>query len=91
MKSFREFHEEREELDESSVADAAQYFFQFHRKNMNKRIDRNLWTVSRMLGMKYRDIENELKRQAARYAIPKDLEPEVRKLLRLKDKAIFKR
>lgn len=84
MKSFREFHEEREELDEASVADGVNYFLQFHRKNKNKPIDRNLWTVSRILDMKYRDLENELKKQVNRYMIPKDLESEVRKLLRLK-------
>ena len=84
MKSFKQFHEEREELDEGSASKAVDYFLSFHRKNKDKPMHRNLWTVSRMVGMKYRQLENELNKQLARQMIPKDLEPEIKKLLRIK-------
>jgi len=82
MKSFKQFHEEREQLNEA--VNAAEFFVDFHRKNKNRGVDKNLWKTSRILGVDYRKLKDRIYKAYMKNMLPKDLEPEIKKTLRIK-------
>lgn len=71
MKTYKQFHEEREQLDEG-LDNAIQSFVSFHRKNKGTPLHRNLWKISRMFDVNYKKLEDELHRRVLRGMIPKE-------------------
>lgn len=84
MKSFKQFHEEREQIDED-MSDAIQSFVNFHRKNKNTPLHRNLWKISRMFDVNYKRLEDELHQRILRGMIPKEFAYRKDVLNKLKD------
>ena len=76
-----------QELDEASVEKAVKFFIDYHRKNKNKKIDRNIWDVARMAGMKYKQLEDALIKQVTRGLIPKELQKDFEPLMRGRERA----
>jgi len=76
-----------QELDEANIEKAVKYFIDYHRKNKNKKIDRNIWDVARMAGLKYRKLEDAIARHAARKMLPKEIEKDFEPLLRNRKRA----
>jgi len=76
-----------QELDEANIEKAVSYFIDYHRKNKNKKIDRNIWDVARMSGLKYRKLEDAIARHAARKMLPKEIEKEFEPLIRNRKRA----
>ena len=76
-----------QELDEANIEKAVKYFIDYHRKNKNKKIDRNIWDVARMAGVKYRKLEDAIARQAALKMLPKEIEKDFESVLRGRQRA----
>ena len=76
-----------QELDEASVEKAVKFFVDYHRKNKDKKIGRNIWTVARMAGMKYKQLEDALIAQVTRGLIPKELQKDLEPLMRDRQRA----